>query len=96
MPRLILSLSPGVSTANVSAQAARVAGVTDTVQARQGNAVIVNVDELSEAKRQELADLNGVAAVHDDLQAVPQVADREAEDFCSGCGTSVGKTPSRH
>lgn len=82
MPRLILSLSPGAQTADARQQALQVANVQDAVEARQSNAVIVSVPEITSATRQELASLPNVEGVFDDLQALPQVADEEAvRDF---------------
>lgn len=81
MPRIILDLGPGVQANSVAPQALQVQGVSDARPTRAANTVIVTVDELTTERRQELANLPGVDRVFDDIQAVPQVADREAEDF---------------
>lgn len=82
MPRLILELAGGARTADVRASVMSVPAVADAVEARQSNAVIVTVSELTADVRSALANQPGVVAVHEDLQALPQVADRgDVEDF---------------
>lgn len=82
MPRLILELGGGAQTADVQASVMSVPGVADATAARQANAIIVTVGELTASVRDALANQPGVVAVHEDIQAVPQVADRgDVEDF---------------
>lgn len=79
MPRFLVELDSGVSTADAQPLLASVQGVQDVTQSRAFNGFIVSSD--ASAKR-EIANQPGVAAVYDDIQAVPQVADPDAqEDF---------------
>lgn len=82
MPRLILELGSGARTADVRASVMSVPEVADATEAVQSNAVIVTVSELTADVRRALANQPGVVAVHEDLQALPQVADPgDVEDF---------------
>lgn len=92
MPRLILTTGAGASTADVQAGAVSLAGVQDAVQARQADAVIVSVPELSTQIREELANVAGVTGVHEDLQGIPLVASGdEVQDFLNRVGELRGQ-----
>lgn len=81
MPRLILELSRTATAASVQSTVSALPFVQDATAATQANAVIVSVPDVTGDVRQQLANQSGVVAVHEDLQALPQVADREVEDF---------------
>lgn len=83
MARFIVRLrsDADLSTQIASQQIQALPGVTDAVPARTTNAVTVVVpDDQAEAMRDELAGLDFVDAVFDDIQGVPQVANEELRE----------------
>lgn len=81
MARLIARLASGITTQAATQRIQGMANVTDAVPARSVNAVTVVVpDDRASEMRQQLAQLEFVSDVFDDIQAVPQVADQEALD----------------
>lgn len=57
-------------------------GVIGTTEANVANAVIVDVDRITDDVKRRLAELPGVSSVEEDIQALPQTADEEVvRDF---------------
>lgn len=79
MPRYLVELESGANAQTIQPSLMSVSGVREASPSRSFNGLLVSADAGS---KQELANQAGVAAVYDDIQAVPQVADKSAtRDF---------------